>query len=277
MITKIVLEDLTLDPSNGYFLQRLADLGFKTKYPVAKVMQTHGAKIGDVFYENRIMPLEFQVGGATTEEFIARRDALFTRLKIKQYDPDELNVDFYLANGRVVRLTGVVRDVSAPITVDNITIGTVSFTLECETPFFLSAQIYQIDIPITKGGGTPVPTPVPVNMTSGSGGSALVSNGGTTFAFPMIYLYGPLTNPVLRNKTLSKELSIAATISGGDYYSIDTYDHIVKDNAGNNKRDKMSGDFLIIDVGANQFALSTDTPSETGFARLIYQYPYISL
>lgn len=278
MITKIILEDLTLSPEYGYNLQRLTDLGFRTKYAVAKVMQTHGAKIGDVYYENRVIPFEFKVVGATIEEFIARRDALYTRLKIKQYDPDELNVYFYLSNGRVVTLTGVVQSVSAPLTTDAITAGTIMFTLECETPFFLSQQTYQIDIPITKGGGMPIPTPIPADMTAGSGGGAtLVANGGTTFAFPTIYFYGPLTNPVLRNITLGKELALTATISGGNYYRIDTYDHIVTDQAGANKRDKMTGDFLIIDVGENQFSLATDSPSETGYARLIYQYPYIAL
>lgn len=278
MITKIVLESLTLSSDTGYHLQRLNDLGFRTKYAVAKVMQNHGAKIGEVFYENRVMSFEFIVTGTTIEEFIARRDALYTQLKIKQYEPDELNLDIYLANGRTVRLTGVVRDVSAPLTTDVITSGTMAFTIECETPFFLSAQTYQVDVPITKGGGTSIPTPVPVNMTAGSGGSALVANGGTTFAFPMIYLYGPLENPVLTNTTLGKTLSIAATITGsGNYYLIDTYDRIVTDQAGTNKRDKMSGDFLIVDVGENLFTLATDNPADTGYARLIYQYPYISL
>lgn len=277
MITKIVLEDLTLSPETGYNLQRLSDLGFKTKYAVAKVMQTHGAKIGDVYYENRIIAFEFKVAGSTIEEFIARRDALYAQLKIKQFEPDELNVDFYLTNGRIVSIAGVVQTVSAPLTPDNITAGTIMFTLECETPFFMSQQKYQVDIPITKGGGTPIPTPVPVNMSAGSGGSALVANGGTTFAFPMIYFYGGLTNPVLRNITLDKELALTATISGGNYYQIDTYDHIVTDQAGANKRDKMTGDFLIIGVGENQFTLATDSGGDDGFVRLIYQYPYISL
>ena len=270
MITKIVLEDLELTPENGYFLQNLSDLGYKTKYSVAKVMQNHGAKIGDVYFENRVMPFEYIVGGQTIADFITRRDALYTRLMVKQYEPDNLNVDIYLANGRVVRLTGVVQDVSAPLSVDNISSGTVSFILESELPFFLSKQIYQLDIPITKGGGAAVPGPIPMNLNAGSSGSASVSNGGTTFAFPSIYLYGPLTNPVLRNKTLGKELAINATIASGAYYS-------VNDDVGNNKRDKMTGDFLIIDKGENLFSLATDSPSDTGYVRLIYQYPYISL
>jgi hypothetical protein len=118
---------------------------------------------------------------------------------------------------------------------------------------------------------------IPLNMTQGSSGFSPVNNGGNVFVFPEIYFYGNLTNPVLLNKTTGKSISFNQSITSGNYIYVDTYNRIVVDNLGNNKRDKMSGDFVILEKDENQFTLSSDVPTENGYVKLIYKYFYISI
>lgn len=277
MISKIVIGSLELKPENGYYIQTIKDIGYKTKYPVAKVLYTHGAKIGDVYLENRAIAIEMVVGAPTVNEFIGKRNDLYKTLTIKEFTDDYIDIDFHLLNGLVLTTKGVIKDVNCDITVDSLTHSPFAFVIETEEPFLKSKQVYQVEFGLSKGGGAMVPMTIPLNMSIGSSGSTQVSNGGNVFVFPEIYFYGVLTNPILKNLTTGKEIAITDTIAANNHYYIDTYNHIVKNSLGANKRDKIAGDFLTLEIGDNQLKLTSDNTSENGRCRLIYQYFYISI
>jgi hypothetical protein len=276
MITKIVVGGLEISSENGYYLQSMKDFGYKTKYPVAKTTYTHGAKIGDVYLENKSFVIELMIVGDTVSDFLDKRSALYKVLTINEFEPDTLSFDFYLSNNMILEAGGVIKDINTDVNAENISAGLITFMIEMEEPFFKSKQQYQIDFPITDGGGFSVPMAVPLDMSAGSTGFTQVNNGGNIFVFPKIYFMGPLTNPILKNETSGKQIALTATLSSNEYIYVDTYNRIVTDDTGANVRDTMVGDFLTLGLDLNEFSLRTDT-SEAGYIRMVYQYYFISI
>ena len=79
--------------------------------------------------------------------------------------------------------------------------------------------------------------------TTGVGTSTIdstkaINYGGSWYAYPLIRVAGPITNPVITNETLGLKLDFTGiTITGSDYYDIDCrfgYNTVI-DKAGNNK------------------------------------------
>lgn len=277
MIQYIKIADLVLSPENGYFIQEVNDLGYSTKYPFAKTLFSHGANLGDAYFENRLLSIVCKIVGSSISDFISKRSELFKVLSVNEFGSDEIPLEFKLANGRELIANGVLKDVGGDVKVADIMAGDILFTFEFEKPWFESKNIYQVDFGITQGGGASVPMAIPLDFTQGSSGFSVVNNGGNVFAFPEIYFYGPLTNPVLENITIGKSINLNETINDGEYIRVDTFNRVVVNQSGANKRDKVSGDFIVLAVGENQFRLSSDVPTESGFVRFIFRYPYISL
>ncbi len=277
MINKIKLDTLEVNSTNGYYLSSISGLGYATKYPVAKVAQLHGAKIGNAFYENRVLSIEIKIIGDSVNDYIAKRKALFEMFALHEFGDDFHTLEITLSNGIVLTAEGVAQGLSDDISAEEIMSGSVAFTFEMEQPFFKSLQQYQVDIFTTQGGGIAIPAGIPLDMTEGSSGYTQLSQSGNVFCYPELYFYGPLTNPVLTNVTTGKVLSLAVTLASPNYYYVDTYNRIVTDNVLTNKRDKATGDFLVLASGVNQFSLITDNMSEVGYVRIIYKDFYISI
>lgn len=277
MVKSIKINDLNLTSENGYYVSAIKDLGYKTKYPSATVLAYHGVKLGDAFFQNRALAFELKVVGSSQSDLIEKRSNLYKYLTIKENAGDLITIEIELANNLKLKTEGIIREVASDITADFIVTSDISFVIETESPFFKSSQIYEVNIKITKGGGCSVPMAIPLNMTQGSSGFKNIQMGGNIFCYPTIYFYGTLTNPILTNQTNNQQISYTGTISSGGWIKVETFDRVVVDNLGNNKRDKINGDFLILEVGDNQFKLLTDNPTESGYVKLIYQYFYISL
>lgn len=277
MITKVKIGSLELTPETGYLVTAIQDLGYKTKYPVSSILYLHGSKLGDAYFQNKTLAFEVVVGGNSSTEAISRKNALFNVLTINEQGSDLVRIEITVGDSYTVYIDGVVKEVISPQVANEIYHSKVSFVLETQSPFFKSTQTQSVIINLTKGGGGAVPMAIPLNMTAGSTGYQQINNGGNVFVFPTFYFYGTLTNPVLTNVTTGKSISLTATISSPNYYIIDTYARTVLDNAGVNKRDKMSGDFLSLLTGGNNFSLLTDNPAETGYVLIVYEDFYIGL
>lgn len=278
MISKIVIGDLELKSANGYFIQAVRDIGYKTKYPVASVLNIHGSKLGNAYFEGKTIMIELEVGGSTPAEFIARRTALFEKLTLQEFGDDYIDFDFYLADGKILTARGTIKDVSADLSVGNLTHGALNFTFEMEEPFFKSKQSYSVEFNITKGGGAGVPMSIPLDFSVGSDGYVDVYNGGNVFVFPVITFTGDLTNPRLDNLTSGKYIALSMALAAStNTVEIDTFDRTVLDETGANKRDKVLGDFFVLNIGSNQLRLSSDNALEGGKVKIEYQYYYISI
>lgn len=277
MVKKIKIDNLELIGENGYYVSAIKDLGYKTKYSSATVLQYHGVRLGDAYFQNRALAFELKIVGSSQNDLIDKRNNLYKYLTIKENQADFITIEITLANNLKVSIQGIVKEVSSDIGVDSLIASDLSFVVETESPFFKSSQIYEVIIPISKGGGGSIPMAIPFDMTQGSATSKNIEVGGNIFCYPTIYFYGILTNPVLNNLTNGQSIGYSGTINSGDYVKIETFDRIVIDNLGNNKRDKITGEFLVLKNTTNQLKLLSDNPLESGFVKLIYQYFYISL
>lgn len=277
MVKKVKINNLELTADNGYYLSAIKDLGYKTKYPSATVLAYHGVKLGDAFFQNRALAFELKIVGQNQNDLVEKRSNLYKYLRIKEEGSDLVEIEITLSNNLALKTEGIIKEVNSDISSDVIVASDISFVFETESPFFKSSQTYEVDIPITKGGGCAVPMAIPLDMSQGSSGYKNIQSMGSIFSFPTIYFYGTLTNPSLTNLTTNQSISYTGTITSPNWVKVETFDRVVVDNLGNNKRDKISGDYLILEVGDNNFKLLTDNPIETGYVKLIYQYFYISL
>jgi len=277
MITKVKIGSLELTPANGYLVTAIEDLGYKTKYVASSILYLHGSKLGDAYFQNRTLAFELTVGGDTISQKVQNKNTLFKALTISEIGSDLVRIEITVNDSYTVYIMGVIKEVVSPQKPDEIFHSNISFVFETESPFFKGVQTYQQIINLTKGGGGAIPMAIPFNMSAGSTGYSNLNNGGNVFVFPKFYFYGTMTNPVLTNVTTGKSVAIAATITTPDYYVIDTYERTVLDSSGVNKRDKITGDFLSLLTGGNNFSLLTDIPSETGYVLAVYEDCYIGI
>jgi hypothetical protein len=75
--------------------------------------------------------------------------------------------------------------------------------------------------------------PLGLSLSSGSSASAAsVFNTGTTPTYPRMFLYGPITNPVVRNNTTGQQLFFnGLTVPAGSYLDIDVENRTVYMNS----------------------------------------------
>lgn len=104
--------------------------------------------------------------------------------------------------------------------------------LYSEKPFAEDATATTVDsIALTAGGGGfSIPLTIPVTLTASSGGTLQVTNSGDFYAYPILRVYGPITNPNVINSTLGQRLVFSGSIASGDYWEIDLFNKTVKLN-----------------------------------------------
>lgn len=61
----------------------------------------------------------------------------------------------------------------------------------------------------------------------GSGGTITVENDGSRESFPVAYVYGPVTNPVVENVTQGKQIKVLLTLIPGDFLTIDFWNRTI--------------------------------------------------
>ena len=134
--------------------------------------------------------------------------------------------------------------------------------------------------------GYPVTVAVPVVQTPGSAidGTDTVSYSGTVAEYPIVYLIGPLTNPVLTNVTLGLELDFTGiTIASGKTYTVDLrYGYkTVTDGDGGNAIGELTEDSDLADwrlePGDNDINLVASGATGASGARLLYTLRYAGL
>lgn len=279
MVKSILINSvLNLTQENGYYLQEVKSLGYSTKYTFSDILQKHGAKIGNVLFKNKAFSITLLVVGTSFADLVAKRSALFQYLTIKPYATDDkIDFEFTLLNDQVVTMAGVVKDVNTDFSNENLLVAPINFVIETEYPFLVSKAEYQQIINIAVGGGGEVPMTVPLDLTGGASTPTNLINGGNVFAYPVIRLYGQLTNPVVTDTVNNITMSIAGTIATADYYEIDTYERTVVDSAGANKLNELTDNFLFLMVGDNYLQLLSDDGGDDGYLEVTWKYHYVSV
>lgn len=108
------------------------------------------------------------------------------------------------------------------------------------------------------GGGFVVPLTIPVTLTASSAGQMTVTNSGTFKAYPVLRVYGPITNPVVSNQTASKRLTFTGSVAAGDYWEISLFSKTVTLNGVTNVTtlDVPNSDWFTLGLGSTTLQLS---------------------
>lgn len=95
----------------------------------------------------------------------------------------------------------------------------------CEDNVAYSQELHTDQAIITAGSvlGFASPLASPLGSAPNSGPNVItVTNRGDAPAWPVLTVYGPITNPVLTNATTGKAIRLTATLAAGEYITVDT-------------------------------------------------------
>jgi phage-related protein len=117
------------------------------------------------------------------------------------------------------------------------------------------------------------------NLVYGGGSGTLsttVSNTGWATTYPLITLYGPITDPILGNATTGQSLYFTGSFSANDVLVVDLYSKLITLN-GNPARNLLSsGEWFAAPSGNNIFTLNgSGTLAGTTRAVITWQSAYI--
>lgn len=102
------------------------------------------------------------------------------------------------------------------------------------------------------------------NLVYGGGSATLttsVDNNGWATTYPLITLYGPITNPVLGNSTQNAQLNFNVAMSSADVLVVDLQNKLVTLNGNPARNTLISGTWFSASPGNNQFYLSGNAGS----------------
>lgn len=160
--------------------------------------------------------------------------------------------------------TKSIGNIALPLSINSNNLLRFGVNLRAANPTFYDPELTLFNFGLSGSGETLVPTTVPTFV----GGSTLdqttvINYDGTYRAYPIIYIYGPITNPKIQNLTMGTKLDFTGiTIASGDYYTIDLrYGRKAVYKNGDTTDNRISE--LTIDSTIDRFAIEAfpDAPS----------------
>lgn len=125
----------------------------------------------------------------------------------------------------------------------------------------------------TIGGGFAIPFTIPFAISGGITDQITCVNAGNARVFPSrVVLYGPGTDFILENRTLSQQLVYTGTIADGDYVEIDMKNRTALYNGLTNVYGNVSGHFWELVAGTNTVALTVGSGDGAATAARIEWY-----
>ena len=275
MIASLLCNGLTLGGTT-YPIQR--SNGFDS--PITRVSvkdrgNYNGANLGSALYGRRLLSLEGEIWAHTPVELEEMRREM-------QRAFDILNglqrVVVTTRGGLVVRCDAILNNkIEQPYEAGMMIMCPYRIELVVPYPFFLSLAQDQ-NIFIATGGGGAIESEIPFDMSAGLTSNENVVNNGNAPSYPIIKLYGVMSNPVIKNATTNKQLSITYDLeSPDDVITLDTYRHTAKLNNSTNVFQFVAGDWWTLKSGQNTISLSAETYSGGARAVITYQDHYLGL
>jgi len=180
-----------------------------------------GDSDNDRVLEPRMIPIVLQARSSVAYTYEDNRDLINKLFKATNV-PIRLTFIFDSGKTRAID-TQSVGDINLPLALKELAVIKTGIMLRAANPTFYDPVAQSLSFGLTTGGATAVPTAVPTPV----GGSILdqtaaIVYDGTYADFPLLYIYGPITNPKIENLTTGDFLDFNGyTIANGDYYTID--------------------------------------------------------
>ena len=230
-----------------------------------------GLAAGYDYLRGRTVQILLDVTGQDVAQFNAAMDALSQAFVVG--GQTELPLTFQIigiAGGNLARVNCRTRKFSPiGVTEDWINNGSaseVAIELYATDPrkFSDAATTVSLSVSAALGGFT---FPITFPLTFGAGGSSglvAVTNLGNAPSPPTFRIYGPITNPSLRNETTGEQISLNLTIASGEYVDIDVKNSSVLLNGTANRYSSLSvAQWWNVQPGVNQIRYSASSGSST--------------
>lgn len=227
---------ITYNPTNftppGHFLDDI-DFAANLRTEIVDRPQAHGSYMDNANRSGMSGIIESTVIGTSAANRQTLLDALFQAYLSMMGEEGTATLTWtHQGGGSQRRLEGLqIIDYPRQIRRGG-TIKGYHVAMMCEKGYAEDASATVVDsVALTAiGGGWTIPLVVPVKITSSGGGTASVTNNGTTTAMPILRIYGPITSPNVVNVTSGKRLVFTGSIAIGDYWEIDLFQQSVKLN-----------------------------------------------
>lgn len=238
-----------------------------------------GSAITSTFYDSRGVTLQGIISGSSPTDYENKRTAFATACAIKRDSngfPVAKRIQFTTLGGQTFYFDGFFRRPVFNYDQINWTKFMVSVVAPQPT-LFGSTQVSSGAIVRVSGGGFILPVILPIVSSSGTGGSALITNSGNANSFPVITLTGPLTNPFIYSVATGRTMQLTYTLLAGSTITIDMGLKTIVLNGSSSllSAKTTSSEWFAIVPGSNLINFSTSSTGDTGNMVILFNPAYL--
>ena len=266
-------------PTTSIYLQEELE-GLST---LPAIRETKGMNIGmdggwtsAQFYEPRLVTIKGVIADKDVSVVELRRRQLIQILSEKK-----LRLEFQTEAGNLYELDVVVAGLTMPIN-KILTSSYFKISLRADDPLIYdntSSTGREAILNRSTNASSGFPINFPINFQLGNYESRpTINNFGTSTVYPVITVTGELTNPEIVNITTNEYFKINTTISSGSVAVIDTQAHTLVIDGVTSYSDIADGSSWIhLQPGNNEFFLTSDENTDTGYATISYRVGYMGV
>lgn len=266
-------------PTTSIYLQEELE-GLST---LPAIRETKGMNIGmdggwtsAQFYEPRLVTIKGVIANKDVSVVELRRRQLIQILSEKR-----LRLEFQTEAGNLYELDVVVAGLTMPIN-KVLTSSYFKISLRADDPLIYdntSSTGREAILNRSTNASSGFPINFPINFQLGNYESRpTINNFGTSTVYPVITVTGELTNPEIVNITTNEYFAINTTISSGSVAVIDTQAHTLVIDGVTSYSDIADGSSWIhLQPGNNEFFLTSDENTDTGYATISYRVGYMGV
>ena len=266
-------------PTTSIYLQEELE-GLST---LPAIRETKGMNIGmdggwtsAQFYEPRLVTIKGVIADKDVSVVELRRRQLIQILSEKKP-----RLEFQTEAGNLYELDVVVAGLTMPIN-KILTSSYFKISLRADDPLIYdntSSTGREAILNRSTNASSGFPINFPINFQLGNYESRpTINNFGTSTVYPVITVTGELTNPEIVNITTNEYFKINTTISSGSVAVIDTQAHTLVIDGVTSYSDIADGSSWIhLQPGNNEFFLTSDENTDTGYATISYRVGYMGV
>lgn len=266
-------------PTTSIYLQEELE-GLST---LPAIRETKGMNIGmdggwtsAQFYEPRLVTIKGVIANKDVSVVELRRRQLIQILSEKR-----LRLEFQTEAGNLYELDVVVAGLTMPIN-KVLTSSYFKISLRADDPLIYdntSSTGREAILNRSTNASSGFPINFSINFQLGNYESRpTINNFGTSTVYPVITVTGELTNPEIVNITTNEYFKINTTISSGSVAVIDTQAHTLVIDGVTSYSDIADGSSWIhLQPGNNEFFLTSDENTDTGYATISYRVGYMGV
>jgi len=247
----------------------------QTKYPRPG---ESGAILSNLLYDGRMITFAGSVFAETANLFHQRRRQLQDAISLTKNiysQPVPFILSMTTVDDLPLQIECYLEDLNMKL--EQMNGQEFLLTLYAPDPALLSQSLTTTNLVKGSGGGAIYPLIYPAVYEETEESEATINNQGTMETYPVIYLNGPLENPIIQNVTNDRFIDLDLTLNTGDQVVIDMLNKTIIQNGSVSVIGyKTSGSkWWWLEKGNNLIRLITDSGSDEGNAQVQHRDAYV--